>query len=222
MRGAEAAPRILYYSYDPKLTKGQKASEVAEITLRNDLPCYHHKMTDQNTNPAFQPLCGMDLERWRLENGLTKVAAADAFGLQKAKWEELTNPSVSNEPLSDPVVAMTLHLYRTLPGSAPVEIPPDVKEFYNFLGLQDTPHDREMFATLIGRSPPSVYRLLLHDGKPGRPLIRWIEAIRRLNLSSRKSMMLMMDVAKTVGERQQNSSVLTQGWTKQGEPGADE
>ncbi|MDD2061407.1 hypothetical protein NPS58_28735, partial [Pseudomonas putida] len=54
----------------------------------------------------IQPICGTDLERWRIENGLTKVAAADAFGLQKAKWEELTGPEKSAEQINDPVVAM--------------------------------------------------------------------------------------------------------------------
>ncbi len=164
----------------------------------------------------------MDLERWRLENGLSKPAAADAFGLQKNKWEELTNAEASRKPIADPVVAMTLHLYRENPESAPVRKALDITEFYNFLGLQDSPQDRDLFATLIGRSPPSVYRLLLHDGTPGRPLVRWIEAVLRLKLSPKKTMMLMADAAKSVGERQQVEKVLTQGWTKQGETGAHE
>lgn len=164
----------------------------------------------------LQPICGTDLERWRIENGLTKVAAADAFGLQKAKWEELTNPENSADQIADPVLAMLLFLYREHPESAPVQLPPDVKDFYEFLGMQDTPQDRDRFATLIGRSPPSVYRLLLHDGKPGRPVMRWIEALKRLDLTPKKCQRLMADVASNVGERQRVEKVLIQGWTRQG------
>ncbi|WP_321959531.1 hypothetical protein [Burkholderia cenocepacia] len=174
-------------------------------------------------NEQLQPICGTDLERWRIENGLTKVAAADAFGLQKAKWEELTSAENSVKQIADPVVAMLLHLYTQFPESAPVKLPPpDVKEFYDDLGLQDTPQDRDKFATLIGRSPPSVYRLLLHNGTPGRPVVRWIEAVRRLKLTPKKSLRLMADVVSSVGDRQHVDKVLIQGWTKQGDTGEHE
>lgn len=169
-----------------------------------------------------QPICGADLERWRIENGLTKVAAADAFGLQKAKWEELTSIEHSAKPISDPVVAMLLYLYQNNPESAPVQLPPDVKEFYDFLGLKDTPQDRDKFAVLIGRSAPSVYRLLLHNGKPGRPVMRWIEAIRRMKFTPKKSLHLMADVVSSVGECQQIDKVLIHGWSRQGDTGEDE
>lgn len=179
-------------------------------------------MSMDTKNNQLQPFCGTDLERWRIENGLTKVAAADAFGLQKAKWEELTSAEHSTKQIADPVVAMLLYVYRQYPESAPVQLPPDVKEFYDFLGLQDSPQDRDKFATLIGRSPPSVYRLLLHDGKPGRPVMRWMEAVRRLKLTSKQSLRLMADVVSSVGERQHVEKVLIQGWTKQGDTGEDE
>lgn len=174
------------------------------------------------TNTENQLICGTDLERWRIENGLTKIAAADAFGLQKAKWEELTSVAHAAKQISDPVVAMLLQLYQQLPESAPVQLPPDVKEFYDFLGLQDSPQDRDRFATLIGRSAPSVYRLLLHDGKPGRPVIRWMEAVKRLKLTPKQSLRLMADVASNVGDRQRMGKVLIQGWTKQGDAGEQE
>ncbi|WP_235389938.1 MULTISPECIES: hypothetical protein [Pseudomonas] len=164
----------------------------------------------------FQPICGTDLERWRIENGLTKVAAADAFGLQKAKWEELTSPEFSSEQISDPVVAMLLHLYQKHPNSSPVQPRTDIKEFYEFLGLEDSPQDREEFATLIGRSPPSVYRLMLHDGKPGRPVIRWIEALKRMTLTPKQCKRVMQEVVSHVGERQRVEKVLIQGWSRQG------
>lgn len=168
-------------------------------------------------NQQHQPICGTDLERWRIENGLTKVAAADAFGLQKAKWEELTSAEQASRQINDPVVAMLLHLYQVFPDSAPIQVAPDVKEFYDFLGLQSTPQDRDKFATLIGRSAPSVYRLLLHDGKPGRPVIRWMEAVKRLKLTPKNSLRVMTNIASEVGDRQHVGNVLIQGWSKQGD-----
>jgi hypothetical protein len=173
-------------------------------------------------NEPNPPLCGTDLERWRIENGLSKVAAADCFGLQKSKWEELTSSDNSTQQIADPVIAMLLQIYLAYPESSPVTLPPDVQEFYEFLGMQDSPQDRDTFATLIGRSPPSVYRLLLHNGKPGRPVMRWIEAIKRLKLTPKKSLKVMADVVSTVGDRQQVDKVLINGWTKQGGPGEHE
>ncbi|NMZ14679.1 hypothetical protein HBO07_25745 [Pseudomonas proteolytica] len=170
------------------------------------------------TKQPLQPICGTDLERWRLENGLSKVAAADAFGLQKAKWEELTSQERSSTPISDPAVALCLYAYKSHPESSPVEHPPAIKEFFHYLGLDaDAPQDLEMFATLTGRSAPSAYRLIKHDGKPGRPVIRWIEAVRRLNMTSKQSQKFMRDAVSTVADHQGVEKVLIQGWTKNGE-----
>ncbi len=148
--------------------------------------------------------------------------AADAFGLNKGKWEELTTePRLSNE-ITDPVVAMTLHLYQQFPESAPVKAVFDVKEFYEFLGLKDSHQDRETFATLIGRSPPSVIRLMLHEGTPGRPLVRWLEAVRKLKLTPKQTLKVMTEVASTVGGRQGVPNVLTQGWKRKPEATDDD
>ncbi|UUZ54076.1 hypothetical protein LP419_37520 [Massilia sp. H-1] len=128
---------------------------------------------------------GADLERWRISNGLSKAIAADAFGLPFPKWEELISKEQLSTPIADPVVVMILQLYISHPETAPVRQAPDIREFYAFLGLSDTPKDKETFAALIGRSPPSVYRLLRAEGKPGRPLVRWMEALHKLGMSSR-------------------------------------
>ncbi|GGM25641.1 hypothetical protein GCM10009425_40510 [Pseudomonas asuensis] len=170
----------------------------------------------------LHPFRGTDLERWRIENGLSKPAAADAFGLQKAKWEELTNTDNSAEPITDPVIAMLLYLYREYPESSPIVIPPNVVEFYDFLGFTDSPQDRDKFATLIGRTPPTAYRILLHGGNAGRPVVKWIEGLKRLKLTPKKTQRLMADVVSTVGARQGVSKVLIQGWTKQGDSGEHE
>jgi hypothetical protein len=165
-------------------------------------------------NEAPPPICGADLERWRLGNGLTKVIAADAFGLQLSKWEELISKDQLSMPISDPVIAMIYQLYIDHPETAPVQKQVDIREFYDFLELTDTPKDKEAFATLIGRTPPSVYRLLVHDGKPGRPLVRWMEAVRKLQMTPRASRKVMERVASEVGYRQRGGNVLIDGWTR--------
>ena len=163
------------------------------------------------------PLRGVDLEQWRIRRGLSVVLAADAFGLQKGKWEELTNEPRLSKEIGDPVLTMLLHLYQQYPESAPEKVVFDVKEFYEFLGLQDSAQDREMFASLIGRSPPSVIRLMMHDGTPGRPLVRWMEAVRKLKRTPKQTLKVMAEVANTVGARQGIPNVLTQGWKRQPE-----
>ena len=110
---------------------------------------------------------------------------------------------------------MLLQLYQQYPGTAPAKVVFDVKEFYAFLGLKDSAQDREMFASLIGRSPPSVIRLMMHDGTPGRPLVRWMEAVRKLKLTPKQTLKIMAEVAITVGARQSIPNVLTQGWKRQ-------
>ena len=73
-----------------------------------------------NIEDPQNSICGEDLEQWRIENGLTQVAAAHAFGLQMTKWAELTRAK-RDEPLVDPVLAMLLYIYKTYPDSSPVK-----------------------------------------------------------------------------------------------------
>ncbi|MCC7005934.1 MAG: hypothetical protein IT497_04745 [Ottowia sp.] len=152
-------------------------------------------------NDLQEIICGADLERWRIENGFTQGAAAHAFGLQNAKWWQLTRAK-PGEPIADPVLAMLLYIYRKHPASVPIQSPENIKEFYEYLGLKDTVQDRDKFATLIGRSTPSVYRLLLHDGQPGKPVLRWTEAVLRLKLTPQESLKLMTKVVSHVNVHQ--------------------
>jgi len=157
---------------------------------------------------------GADLERWRIVNGLSKQQAADAVGLQKVKYEEITTPPKSSEVLADPAIAMLLLLYQLYPASSPVQPQPNITDFYEYLELKDSPADRDMFAILIGRSAPTSYRLLLHNGKPGRPVIRWIEAIRRLRMPPKATLKTMSEIASLVGNKNGIHEVLSQGWRK--------
>jgi len=158
-------------------------------------------MKDTVHNTPQRPVCGWDLVRWQQECGLKETTAADLLGLPWAKWKKLTSRSNADAPLTDPLVAMLLTLYSEKPEAAPLQEAPGIKQFYTFLGLEDNTQDREAFATLVGRSVPSIYRLIQNDGKPGRPLLRWIEAIKRLNLSPKQSIKLMSNIATRVGNR---------------------
>jgi len=159
-------------------------------------------MPKTHSDSHLAPLCGADLELWRIENGLTKSEAADAFGLQKVKWEQLVASESAQKVLDDLTVAMLLHLYRQHPDAAPMAAPPNVGEFYEFLGLADSRRDRELFALLIGRSHASAHRLLFQNGTPGRPVGRWIEAIKRMRLPPKRTRQLMLEVAQAVVEQQ--------------------
>ena len=105
-------------------------------------------MKPDNQRP---PICGQDLDKWRLANGLSKAAAAAAFGLQRARWDKLTSPTGRLLPLQDPVLGMLLEIYTRRPECAPQREVEDVQEFYEFLELTDSGEDRARFAKLLGR-----------------------------------------------------------------------
>ncbi len=163
---------------------------------------------------TFKPICGADLERWRLANGLTKATAADALGLQLSRWQELTAPAAAAVPVDDPAVALLLELYQRHRRASPVPPVVDVRQFYDYLGFSDTARDRAAFAALIGRSPPSAHRLTKGGGAPGSVLKRLVEGVLRLNLPPKKARELMTALAQRVGERQGCADVLQDGWVK--------
>ncbi|GEM_PF-6847299 len=141
---------------------------------------------------------GASLERWRLENGLTRAEGAESFGLPVAKWYALVSRENAKKPLDDMALAMCRVLYTKEPRSAPSQGRPDLKAFYDYLGFDDTPESKNYFAWLIGRKAPSVYRLLSTKGKPSRPLIRYIEALMKLGLDPKPTLRIMEAVAKEV------------------------
>ncbi|WP_084267477.1 hypothetical protein [Azohydromonas lata] len=185
-------------------------------------------MPTEAKNSADTAICGIHLEKWMMDRKLTKAEAAEAFGLQRVKWDELTRDDRKLEPVDDPVVAMLYEVYRQHPKAYPRPVPPDIKEFFLWLGLrEDQPQDFTTFAALIGRAPPTAYRLIRppklkkaslqakNKPSPSRSVLRWIEALRRLNLTPRQTLKLMVDVAASVGQRQQAGNVLSEGWSKQ-------
>lgn len=166
---------------------------------------YHDKMMDaMNTDLAhLPPICGADLECWRVENDLPKSTAAEMFGLQRARWDIFISDEYRSRPIPDLTVAMLLHLYRAYPESVPKNDGIDIKKFYESLGLTDSSADRDTFAKLIGRSTPSVYRMMLHDSKPSGQVSRLIEAVKRIKLPPNKTPRgLMESIASHVRGRQ--------------------
>lgn len=186
----------------------------ATVTLAETMVLgYHAKMMDaMNTDLArLPPICGADLECWRVEHDLSKSTAAEMFGLQRARWDMFISDEYRSRPIPDLTVAMLLHLYRTHPESVPKNDAVDVKKFYyESIGLTDSSVDRGAFAKLIGRSTPSVYRMMLHDAKPSGQVARLIEAVKRIKLPPNKTQRgLMESIASHVRQRQKNERAAT-------------
>jgi hypothetical protein len=152
--------------------------------------------TPPNSSKLTTKMIGASLERWRMEQQLTHAEGAEAFGLPIAKWYVLVNGDEARRPLSDNVLALTKCLYTNYPKSAPKQGRPDVRQFYEWLGLSDTRKDKEHFAWLIGRQAATVYRLLNEAGNPSRPLIRYIEALQQLGLDPESTLRIMRQIAK--------------------------
>jgi hypothetical protein len=154
------------------------------------------RVTPKNTSQLSSKIIGAQLERWRMEQHLTHAEGAEAFGLPIAKWYATVRGEQAKAPLDDHVLALIKCLYTVYPESAPKQGRPDVREFYDNLGLTRERKDMEHFAWLIGRQPASVYRLLSDAGKPSRPLIRYIEALNQLGLSPGDTLRVMQQIAK--------------------------
>ena len=158
------------------------------------------------------PLCGADLERWRLANVLTKASAADALGLQITRWDDYTSENQMTLPIPDPAVAILLQLYLSYPEASPVARRLDMREFCDALGLGDSTGDLVRLAALIGRSKSSAHRLLRHNGTPGRPTVRLVDAVQRLQLPKDELLHVLGAIVEQVGKRQGRDDVLERGW----------
>lgn len=152
------------------------------------------------------PVTGADLEAWRVRHGLSKPEAAKAFGIPMSKWYALTDPDLEKEinasqTLDDLAVVNLYVLYHCYPRTVPFEKPTDVTDFYHKLGFGEELNDREQFATLIGRSVGTVYRMVNQDqimGSPGRPVQCLIDGVERLDLAHAKKRDVMAEIANLV------------------------
>ena len=89
----------------------------------------------------------------------------DLLGLQILRWKLLTTKR-KDEIITDFTLCQLLSLFQMEPNSLPVSPELQIRDFYYLHGFCDTPKDRKEFAKLIGRSVPSVYRLLTKTGNP--------------------------------------------------------
>ncbi|HCA3439660.1 TPA: hypothetical protein MO340_004222 [Salmonella enterica subsp. salamae serovar 35:g,m,s,t:-] len=120
---------------------------------------------------------GEDFEKWRLDHGLVVMAAAEAFGIQRARWDEIVK---KNEIVTDRRLLRMFFLYEKYPKSQP-NPHIDYVQLYQFLGFQPDPDDYIAFAKLLGISRSSAYRVL-QDNSAGRSIDAWISALQRMEL----------------------------------------
>ncbi len=145
----------------------------------------------------YGPYYGRDLEEWRLKHNLKKEQAADLLGLQILRWKQLTTKR-KDEIIDDLTLCQLLSLFEFEPKSLPISPELDVSDFYYSHGFGYSPEDRKEFAGLIGRSVPSVYRLLKQTGNPSKQVTKWIEAVNRLGLRPDKAVEIMKIISTGV------------------------
>ncbi len=179
--------------------RGNKGAANKSVRKSTDLKSAEPEVPERAKGKRLAIACtGAKLEKWRMESGLTHIEAAENFGLPIAKWYALVRAENAKKPLDDHILAMMRCLYTRYPQAAPNPGRPDLRAFYEFLGFRDTPADKNEFARLIGRQPPSVYRLLSQQGKPSRSLTRYIEGLQRLALNGRGTRQVMNEIAAAV------------------------
>lgn len=151
----------------------------------------------KKTDVFYGPYYGKDLEAWRLKHNLKKEQAAELLGLQILRWKLLTTKR-KDEIITDFTLCQLLSLFQMEPNSLPVSPELQVRDFYYLHGFCDIPKDRKEFAKLIGRSVPSVYRLLTKTGNPSKQVVKWIEAINRLGYRPDKAVEIMNTISEGV------------------------
>jgi transcriptional regulator with XRE-family HTH domain len=154
----------------------------------------------------YGPYYGRDLEAWRLKHNLKKEQAAELLGLQILRWKLLTTKR-KDEIIDDLTLCQLLSLFEIEPKSLPITPDLEISDFYYLHGFSDSPEDRKEFAILIGRSVPSVYRLLKKTGNPSKQVTKWIEAVNRLGFRPDKAVEIMKDISEKVAEAHKNAKV---------------
>src|SRR5260363_346438 len=94
-----------------------------------------------NQKKSPDPICALDLEKWRIRHGLTIAAACELLGLPYHKWGALSKTPAA--PIQDATVCMLLTLYDQYPETLPIQRAPDFLSFMRALGYApDKPADR--------------------------------------------------------------------------------
>lgn len=147
-----------------------------------------------------EPIKNIEVEKWRLKNGLTVSAACEQLGLQRAKFAEMR--SKPQEPIEDKAVCQLLEIYEAYPESMPSVRQLDIRQFMIELGFDpENPSDKKEFAVLVGREPAAVYRWLAGEGNYSKPVERLIEAYSRIQLAGAKKRSLLKTYAVKIAAR---------------------
>lgn len=139
---------------------------------------------------------GEDFEAWRKESGLVVMAAAEAFGIQRARWDQMVK---ENEVVTDRRLLRMLFLYEKYPDSQP-NPHIDYVKLYHYLGFRDdSADDHTEFANLLGVSRSSSYRLL-QENSAGRSIDAWVSALQRLDLPEPATWKFVMQEISSIAD----------------------
>src|SRR5260364_267073 len=166
---------------------------VSSSTARPKTPMHLKKSPD--------PICALDLEKWRIRHGLTIAAACELLGLPYHKWGALSKTPAA--PIQDAAVCLLLTLYDQYPETLPLQREPDFLSFMRALGYApDQPADRTQCASALGREGVAAYRWFDEINRLSRPVERLMEAIQRLPApSSQEKRRILESTAQAVAQR---------------------
>lgn len=136
-------------------------------------------------------LRGSDLERWRIDHGFVVGTAAECFGIQKKKWEQLTS---KNEYITSRRLINLYLLYVEHPNTVPVPPSPDYIQLFKELELTDDIKGSKIFADLLGISLSSALRIL-ESNNASREIEKYVQALERTGLFGLQMKKLMTENA---------------------------
>lgn len=146
---------------------------------------------------------GKDFDAWRQERGLVVMAAAEAFGIQRTRWDQMVK---DNEIVTDRRLLRMFFLYEKYPKSQP-NPHVDYVELYHYLGFaDDSTEDHTEFAKLLGISRSSSYRVL-QDNSAGRSIDAWVSALQRMELDSPATWKFVMSEISNIADEAVNAGM---------------
>lgn len=139
-------------------------------------------------NPALI-IYGSDLEDWRQSNGFTVTAAAEAFGIQRGRWDSIIK---ENDVITDRRIIRLYFLFTRYPQSRPLsEV--NYVDLFKYLGFStESGEDFASFAKLLGISRSSAYRVI-QDNNAGRSVDAIVLALKRMGLDSPGAWLFVMN-----------------------------
>lgn len=150
---------------------------------------------------------GEHFEAWRQQQGLVVLAAAEAFGIQRARWDQMVK---DNEIVTDRRLLRMFFLFEKYPQSQP-NPHIDYAELYHYLGFNDdSPEDHILFAQLLGISRSSAYRIL-QGNSAGRSIDAWVAALQRMGLDEPATWKFVMGEIGSIADDVVNAGMRDSG-----------